>query len=107
MDTSNGSNRKLVSKCWKMFNDQSVMHDFSSFFFILGPSYNIDSACSSGALAMTHAFDAVRRGKIEGAIVAGSNLILSPAVSVQFNKLKMLSPDGKCKVFDESCKFVH
>ena len=72
--------------------------------FILGPSYSIDSACSSSLLAMDQALRSIRSGQCDAAIVAGSNLLLRPATSLQFHRLAMLSPQGMCKSFDADGK---
>ena len=69
-------------------------------FFVLGPSYVVDTACSSGLLALCHALRAIRDGQCDAALVGGCNLLLKPTGSMQFLGLKMLSMDGKCKVFD-------
>ncbi|XP_077296456.1 fatty acid synthase-like [Arctopsyche grandis] len=66
-----------------------------------GPSYSIDSACSSSLYALEHAFRAIRDGHCESAIVGGSNLCLHPYVSLQFSRLGVLSPEGRCKSFDK------
>ena len=62
----------------------------------------IDTACSSGLTSLYLAMSAIREGRIERAIVGASGLLLKPEYSLQFFKLKMLSPDGTCKSFDSS-----
>ncbi|XP_077526185.1 fatty acid synthase-like isoform X2 [Haemaphysalis longicornis] len=65
-----------------------------------GPSYTVDSACSSAMTAMYQAMLSLRAGHCEAAIVGGSSLLLNPILSLNFNRLRMLSEDGKCKSFD-------
>ncbi|XP_048467070.1 fatty acid synthase-like [Rhincodon typus] len=74
----------------------------SYFFDLKGPSSSIDTACSSSLLALENAFQAIRHGQCDSALVGGVNLLLKPNTSVQFMKLGMLSPDGSCKSFDAS-----
>ncbi|XP_076014659.1 fatty acid synthase [Genypterus blacodes] len=74
----------------------------SYFFDFSGPSTAIDTACSSSLLAMENAFQAIRFGLCDSALVGGVNLLLKPNTSVQFMKLGMLSPGGTCKSFDSS-----
>ncbi|KAK6328250.1 hypothetical protein J4Q44_G00002280 [Coregonus suidteri] len=74
----------------------------SYFFDFNGPSTAIDTACSSSLLALENAFNAIRHGQCDSALVGGVNLLLKPNTSVQFMKLGMLSPDGTCKSFDSS-----
>ncbi|TRY87148.1 hypothetical protein DNTS_010214 [Danionella cerebrum] len=74
----------------------------SYFFDFNGPSTAIDTACSSSLLALENAFNAIRHGQCEAALVGGVNLLLKPNTSVQFMKLGMLSPEGTCKSFDAS-----
>ncbi|KAL6475465.1 hypothetical protein MHYP_G00165050 [Metynnis hypsauchen] len=74
----------------------------SYFFDFNGPSTAIDTACSSSLLALENAFNAIRHGQCDAALVGGVNLLLKPNTSVQFMKLGMLSPDGTCKSFDSS-----
>ena len=38
----------------------------------------------------------------DAALVAGMNLTLMPNSALQFLRLGMLTPDGKCKSFDSS-----
>uniref|UniRef100_A0A8C2CHT2 Fatty acid synthase n=1 Tax=Cyprinus carpio TaxID=7962 RepID=A0A8C2CHT2_CYPCA len=74
----------------------------SYFFDFNGPSTAIDTACSSSLLALENAFNAIRHGQCDAALVGGVNLLLKPNTSVQFMKLGMLSPEGACKSFDAS-----
>ncbi|XP_039308272.1 fatty acid synthase [Solenopsis invicta] len=71
-------------------------------FDFTGPSYAMDSACSSSMYALHHAASAMRAGECDAAIVGGLNLVLRPNLSLQFHRLNMLSQDGKCKAFDVS-----
>ncbi|KAH9365944.1 hypothetical protein HPB48_022217 [Haemaphysalis longicornis] len=65
-----------------------------------GPSETVDTACASTMTALNHAVLAIRSGKCEAAIVGGSNFLFNPASSVALHRMTMLSPEGKCKVFD-------
>lgn len=74
------------------------------FYSVTGPSYAIDTACSSGMYALEQGYKAIRTGQCNSAVVAACNLCLHPYVSLQFSRLGVLSMDGKCKVFDEAGK---
>lgn len=52
-----------------------------------GPSYNVDSACSSSCCALENAYWAMRNGRCDAAIVGASHICLHPKVSLQFVKL--------------------
>lgn len=65
-----------------------------------GPSFAMDTACSSSMLALQQAVLGIRSGQCDAAIVGGVNICLRPVTALQFNRMSMLSPDGKCKVFD-------
>ncbi|XP_032662832.1 fatty acid synthase-like [Odontomachus brunneus] len=67
---------------------------------VTGPSYTLDSACSSSLYAMEHAYRCIQDGQCDAAIVGGANLCLHPYVSLQFSRLGVLSSDGCSKVFD-------
>ena len=71
-------------------------------FDLRGPSLSVDTACSSAMYAMHMAVQALRKGECAQAIVAGVNLLMSPSVMIQFSKLGVMSPDGKCKSFSDA-----
>nr|QDK64693.1 fatty acid synthase [Macrobrachium nipponense] len=96
-DPSNVTGYALTGCCRAMFaNRISYTFDFK------GPSFAIDTACSSSMVAFQNAWKAITDGEIEAAIVGGSNLTLKPQNALQFNALNMLAKDGKCKSFDAS-----
>jgi len=58
---------------------------------VIGPSYIVDSACSSSLTALENAFQYLQDGQCDAAIVGGSHLCLHPFVSLQFSRLGMIS----------------
>ncbi|MFI5675384.1 acyltransferase domain-containing protein [Streptomyces cellulosae] len=64
-----------------------------------GPSMAVDTACSSSLVAVHHACVSLRTGECETAIAAGVNLLLSPTVTMAFQRAGALAPDGRCKPF--------
>ncbi|MEP9353636.1 SDR family NAD(P)-dependent oxidoreductase [Xanthobacter sp. KR7-65] len=64
-----------------------------------GPSFTVDSACSSSFVALAQAAAALKAGMIDTAVVAGVNLLLSPAPFIGFSRASMLSPTGRCRPF--------
>jgi polyketide synthase PksN len=64
-----------------------------------GPSEPIETACSSGLVALHRGVQALRLGECDFAIVGGVNTLVDPATHVSFSKAGMLSPDGRCKAF--------
>lgn len=64
----------------------------------------MDTACSSALLALQVAVDAIRQGQCDQAIVAGAHLTLTPNSALQFLRLGMLSPTGRCQSFDAKGK---
>ncbi len=83
-------------------NALSILSNRISYVFNLkGPSFTLDSACSSSFVALTQAMSALEDGAIDMAIVGGVNLLLSPAPFVGFSQARMLSPTGRCRPFSE------
>jgi myxalamid-type polyketide synthase MxaD len=65
-----------------------------------GPSIAIDTACSSSLVAVHLACASLRNGESTLAVAGGVNLILSPAITMNFSKAGVMAPDGRCKTFD-------
>lgn len=79
-----------------------LANKISHYFNFNGPSYQLDSACSSSLYALVQAMNDIRAGRCNAAIVGTTNLFFRPAKTVQLAKLNMLSEDGCCKSFDKS-----
>lgn len=81
---------------------RSILSNRISYFFDWhGPSMTIDTACSSSLFALHLAVQSLRAGESPAAVVAGANLALSPEQFVAESKLKMLSPDGRSRMWDK------
>ena len=77
-------------------NRLSYWYDFN------GPSLTVDTACSSSLVAVHLAVRSLQMGECEQALAGGVNLLLSPELTETFTQAGMMSPEGRCKTFDES-----
>jgi acyl transferase domain-containing protein len=77
-----------------------VANRISYCFNFKGPSAAVDSACSSGLLAVHLACRSIWEEGCPLALAGGVNLLLSASSYIGFSRLAMLSPDGRCKAFD-------
>ncbi|GAA2872862.1 hypothetical protein GCM10010517_33310 [Streptosporangium fragile] len=67
-----------------------------------GPSLSVDTACSSSLVATHLAVGSLRSGESDLALAAGVNLLLSPVVTMAFDRGGGTAADGRCKAFDAS-----
>ena len=70
------------------------------FLNLKGPAIALDTACSSSLVATHLATQALTAGEIDMALVGGVTLYLSAESYISMCGAGMLSPDGKCKTFD-------
>ncbi|KAI1326775.1 putative polyketide synthase [Xylariaceae sp. FL0255] len=82
------------------FGISMLANRLSWFFDLRGPSVGLDSACSSSAMAIDIACQALRSGSCSMSIVAGCNLTFSPETFTWLSNLHFLSPDSRCYSFD-------
>ncbi|MDL2267354.1 polyketide synthase [Desulfovibrio sp. OttesenSCG-928-G15] len=81
----------------------SIIANRVSYFLDLhGPSFTVDTACSSSLTAIHQACLALQNGESALAIAGGVNVLTAPFPFIGFSKARMLSPTGRCKVFDAS-----
>ncbi|OOF98604.1 hypothetical protein ASPCADRAFT_162193 [Aspergillus carbonarius ITEM 5010] len=81
----------------------SMLANRVSFFFDWnGPSMTIDTACSSSLVALHQGVGALRSGDCHLAVIAASNLIFSPREYIAASKMHLLSPTGRCRMWDEN-----
>ncbi|KAH8658350.1 polyketide synthase [Xylariales sp. PMI_506] len=69
-------------------------------FDLRGPSMTLDTACSSGLVALHQACMSIRAGEVKQALVGGANLILDPDQATVMSSMSFLSPHGRCYSFD-------
>ncbi|MGG4102530.1 SDR family NAD(P)-dependent oxidoreductase [Paenibacillus lautus] len=79
-----------------------IANRISHFFNFKGPSFPIDTACSSSFNAIHSAAQSILLGESNMALAGGISLILTPSRHISFSKAGMLSPTGSCKTFDDS-----
>ncbi|KAK8075464.1 Beta-ketoacyl synthase [Apiospora hydei] len=72
----------------------------SHFFDLRGASMTIETACSSGMVAMHQAIQSLRTGEADMAIVGCANLTLNPDMFKALGSAGFLSGDGKSYAFD-------
>jgi 3-oxoacyl-(acyl-carrier-protein) synthase/acyl carrier protein len=73
----------------------------SYFFGFTGECMSIDTACSSSLVALALAFRSVNQGS-EFAVALGVQALMHGPVYIALSRSGMLSPDGRCKTFDQS-----
>ncbi len=63
-------------------------------------SLTIRTGCSSSLIGLHEACQAIYNGECTSAIVGGTNLIITPTMTVAMTEQGVLSPTGSCKSFD-------
>lgn len=73
----------------------------SHYLNIKGPSFTVDTACSGSLVSVDVACRYLTTGEIDGAIVAGANMYMSPDHNMDGGAMKgASSATGKCHTFD-------
>ena len=78
-----------------------ISNRVSYVFGLKGPSLTVDTACSSSLVALDSAATKIAEGCCTGALVGGDNIMLSPNLFICFAKARMISPDCRCRSFDQ------
>lgn len=79
-----------------------ISNRISHVFNLNGPSIVVNTACSSSVYAVHNACNALRNRECSGAIVGGTNLVLTVDQHMNTAKLGVLSPTSTCHTFDAS-----
>jgi len=86
-----------------LFNSGSILAARIAYFLNLkGPAISIDTACSSSLVAIHLACQSLLRGESEMMLAGGVTLYLTGRPYIEMSKSGMLSPEGKCKTFDNN-----
>ncbi|MDY6807799.1 MAG: polyketide synthase Pks13 [Actinomycetota bacterium] len=76
-----------------------VANRVSYFFDFHGPSIAVDTACSSSLVAVHQAVRSLRSGESSVALAGGVNMIITPAVTLGFDRVGAQAKDGHIKAF--------
>ncbi|MGO1117059.1 type I polyketide synthase [Rhodovibrionaceae bacterium A322] len=77
-----------------------VANRISYLFDLKGPSFTVDSICSSSLLAVHQAVEALRRGECETALAGGICVLTGPDQMIWLSKLGVLAKGNRCRAFD-------
>ncbi|KAJ5204653.1 polyketide synthase [Penicillium cinerascens] len=79
-----------------------ISNRINNTFNLNGPSFTINTACSSSVYAIHNACLALRARDCDAAITGGVNLVLIVDQHMNTAKLGVLSPTSECHTFDQS-----
>jgi len=84
-------------------NDTSILSGRISYFLDLsGPSFSINSGCSSAGSAIHLACQSLLKNESEMALTGGLNIMSTPQRFLFHSQTGLMSNDGKSRVFDDS-----
>lgn len=72
----------------------------SYFFNLRGPSFTVDTGCSSSVVSLHQAVQSLRTGETSQCFVGGVNVLADPQRFFYQSRLKMLSKEGRSFAFD-------
>nr|APX44009.1 polyketide synthase [Pestalotiopsis microspora] len=77
-----------------------IPNRISWYFGMHGPSVAVQTACSSGLVAVDMACQAMAKGDADMALVIGTSALLGPELPVMLSNMNFLSRDSRCYSFD-------
>ncbi|KAI4122746.1 MAG: hypothetical protein LQ338_005639 [Usnochroma carphineum] len=94
-DTQNSHMYRLTG-----YGDYITANRVSYEFDFKGPSMTIRTACSSSLTGLHEACQALYNGDCTSAVVGGTNIIMTPRMTIAMTEQGVISPTGSCKSFD-------
>lgn len=67
------------------------------FFNLQGPTFTVDTACSTSLVAIHLASQSLHLKECDLAVCSAANLILDPFISIGYSRSRLLSDYGKCR----------
>lgn len=101
-DESLGCDERITTNFWLLAHVRCLLANRISYLFdFKGPSYTIDNSWTNGLESLRQAYNDIREGRVNSALVGVSNLLLNPKLNHLFDGMNRLSPDGKTRSFDQ------
>ncbi|AQR76918.1 hybrid non-ribosomal peptide synthetase/type I polyketide synthase [Paenibacillus larvae] len=69
-----------------------------------GPSYTVQTGCSTSLVAIVNAYQALQGGDCHMAVAGGVTIYPEPIAGYVFQDGMIFSPDGHCRAFDEKAQ---
>lgn len=69
-----------------------------------GPSVNIQTACSTSAVAIHSAAQSLLAGECDMALAGGVTILMPHGRGYRYEENEVLSPDGHCRAFDKNAR---
>lgn len=86
-------------------NDKDYLTTMVSYKFnLVGPSMSINVACSTGLASVAQACKSLLDHECDMALAGGVRMEFPSGIGYRYYKGNVLSPDGRCSVFDASAK---
>jgi acyl transferase domain-containing protein/acyl carrier protein len=82
------------------YHHSIIANRISYLFGLEGPSFTVDSACSSGLVVVHLACESLRRGESTLALAGAVNLNVLADSAIGVSRFGALSEDGRCYTFD-------
>ena len=83
-------------------NPSIIASRISYHYDLRGPSWVSNTACSSSLLAIHYAAKDIEAGRVDYAIAGGVNMLVDEEFTANMRGSGFLSPDNRCKTFDNS-----
>ncbi|MEY4550543.1 MAG: hypothetical protein RL685_6738, partial [Pseudomonadota bacterium] len=71
---------------------------------LTGPSINVQTACSTGLVAIHLACQAILAGECDAALAGGASIQAPDATGHLYREGMIVSPDGHCRAFDRNAR---
>lgn len=84
------------------YSDAIIASRLSYILNLNGPSFVVNTGCSSSAVALHLACESLRNKETDLALAGGVNACLDQNVLIRLDKIEMLSPKGRCFTFDQT-----
>jgi acyl transferase domain-containing protein/NAD(P)-dependent dehydrogenase (short-subunit alcohol dehydrogenase family)/acyl carrier protein len=84
------------------YSDAIIASRLSYILNLNGPSFVVNTGCSSSAVALHLACESLRNKETDLALAGGVNACLEQHMLIRLDEIEMLSPSGRCFTFDQA-----